>query len=41
MKWYNIEIAEHNIVQHLHNAALDSTTINFATMNSVTSKSAP
>ena len=41
MKWYNIEILEHNIVQHLRSATLDSATTNFETMNSVTSKNAP
>ena len=36
MEWYNIEILEHNIVQHLRSATLDSATTNFARMNSVT-----
>ena len=31
---------EHNIVQQLHSATLDSDTVNSATINSATSKSA-
>ena len=36
IKWYSIKIVEHNIVQQLHNATLDSVTVNCAASKSAT-----
>ena len=36
IKWYIIKIVEHNIVQDLHSATLDSSTVNSATSKSAT-----
>ena len=39
MNQYNVKIVKHNIVQPLHNAILDSATVNGAKTNSETSNS--
>ena len=38
MNQYNVKIVKHNIVQPLHNAILDSATVNGAKTNSETLK---